>query len=162
LLALFCFLGYYWSENPRPVDLSIFRLGAYPIHDINTSGQIFFVAGIIILLLSAGLTFVLHIHLRVYKGYMVIDGFRTSQRIKIPFSEITHVRRSRYKQSILTRAVYNLHNKGIIRFYTSGREFVELGDRSGFTYRIGTAKSRELYNIVRKELMGSREITETI
>ena len=31
LLAMFCFIGYYWSENPKPVQVSIFRFNAAPM-----------------------------------------------------------------------------------------------------------------------------------
>jgi hypothetical protein len=108
--------------------------------------------GIAILVLSAGLTFVLHIQTRIYKGYMVLDGFWTSRKIKIDLGNITAVRKSRYKKNILRRAVYNLHNNGIIRFYTSGEEFLELTDNTGFIYRIGSQKAPELFNILRSEL----------
>lgn len=152
VLALFCFLGYYWSENPKPVQVSFVRIGSYPIEHINESGIIFFVTGMLILMLSAGLTYILHIHTKVYKGYILIDGFWTTRKVKIDLNNITHVRKSRYKRNILRRAVYNLHNKGIIKFYTSGEDFVELADNSGFVYRIGTHRSSEFYNLIKTQL----------
>ncbi len=151
-LALFCFLGYYWSENPNPVQVSFVRIGSYPIEHINESGDIFFITGILILMLSAGLTYILHIHTKVYTGYILIDGFWTTRKVKIDLNNITHVRKSRYKRNILRRAVYNLHNKGIIKFYTSGEDFVELTDNSGFVYRIGTHRSSEFYSLIKVQL----------
>ena len=152
LLALFCFLGYYWSENPNPVQVSFFTIGSYPIKHFSNSGLIFFVMGVSILLLSAGLTYVLHIQTTVYKGYMILDGFWTSRKIKIDFNNIVSVRKSRYKRNVLRRAVYNLHNMGIIRFYTSGDDFVELVDNTGFIYKIGSQKAQELFNVIRNEI----------
>lgn len=152
LLALFCFLGYYWSENPKPVHVSFFTIGSYPIKSVNHSGLIFFIVGSSIMLMSAGLTYVLHIQTKVYKGYLTLDGFWTSRKVKIDFGTITAIRKGRYKKSIFRRAVYNLHNLGIIRFYTSGEEFVELSDNAGFTYKIGSQKAQELYNILRTQL----------
>ncbi len=149
MLALFCFLGYYWSENPKPVQVSFFKIGSYPIQSISNSGLIFFIVGTSILILSAALTFVLHIKTKVYKGYMVLDGFWTSRIIKIDLSTITSIRKSRYKRNIFKRAVYNLHNNGIIRFYTSGEDFIELIDNTGFTYKIGSQKPQELYNVLK-------------
>lgn len=146
MLALFCFMGYYWSENPKPVQVSFFKIGSYPIQHFSNSGLIFFMVGISILLLSAGLTYVLHIQTRVYAGYMILDGFWTSRKIKIDLNNIISIRKGRYKKNIFRRAVYNLHNMGVIRFYTSGDDFVELVDNAGFTYKIGSQKSRELYN----------------
>jgi hypothetical protein len=152
ILTLFCFLGYYWSENPKPVQVSFVKIGSYPIENISNSGLVFFIVGISILVLSAGLTFVLHIHTKVYSGYMVLEGFWTSRKVKIDLNTIMGIRRSRYKKNILRRAVYNLHNHGVIRFYTSGEEFVELADNTGFTYRIGSQKATELYNIIKQQV----------
>jgi hypothetical protein len=152
VLALFCFIGYYWSENPKPVQVSMFYIGSYPIKDIPNSGEIFFILGILILILSALLTYVRHIHTRVFNGYMIIDGFWTARRIKIDFGTISAIRKSRYKRNIFRRAVYNLHSRGIIRFYTSGEDFIELKDNTGFLYRIGTQRVNELYNSIRSQL----------
>lgn len=102
---------------------------------------------------SAGLTYILHIHTKVYKGYILIDGFWTTRKVKIDLSNITHIRKSRYKRNILRRAVYNLHNKGIIKFYTSGEDFIELTDNSGFTYRIGTHRVSEFYRNIKGQLV---------
>lgn len=151
ILTLFCFLGYYWSQNPKPVQFSFFKIGSYPISSSN-SGLIFFVVGTSILILSAGLTFVLHIQTNVYKGYIVLDGFWTSRKVKIDLVNITSVRKSRYKKNIFRRAVYNLHNNGVIRFYTSGEDFIELIDNAGFTYRIGSQKIQELFNIIDRQV----------
>jgi hypothetical protein len=114
--------------------------------------MIFFIVGMTILLLSAGLTYVLHIQTRVYRGYMILDGFWTSRKIKIDLGNITALRKSRYKKNIFRRAVYNLHNLGVIRFYTSGEDFVEMVDNTGFTYRIGSQKAQELYNILKSQV----------
>ena len=152
LLTLFCFLGYYWSENPNPVEVAFFQLGHYPALNIPHSGKIFFLLGILVLSFSSMLTFILHTHIQVYENYMVIDGFWTARRVKINLDTITHIRKSKYKKHIFRRAVYNLHSKGIIRFFTSGTEFIELTDNSGFTYRIGSQKTPELYQIIKKQL----------
>lgn len=152
ILALFCFIGYYWSENPKPVHVSVFYIGFYPIQHIPNSGKVFFLLGLIILIISGLLTYILHIHTRVYNGYMVIDGFLGARKVKIDFSTITYLRKGRYKLNIFRRAVYNLHSKGIIRFYTSGQEFIELKDNAGFTYRIGTQRSEELLNLIKANL----------
>ncbi len=151
MFALFCFVGYYWSQNPKPIQISFLKIGSYP-WGFDSSGIIFFVVGISILLLSAGLTFVLHIQTTVYDGYIVLDGFWTSRKVKIDLVNIVSVRRSRYKKNIFRRAVYNLHNLGIIRFYTSGEYFIEMTDNAGFTYRIGSQKSLELFNSINNQL----------
>jgi len=152
LMAMFCFIGYYWSENPKPVQVSFLRIGSYPIHDTTGSGMVFFIVGISILAFSAGLTYVLHINTKVYPSTLILDGFWTARKVKIDLSNIVTIRKGRYVKSILRRAVYNLHNKGVIRFYTSGEDFVELIDKSGLIYRIGSQKLNELYSAVEAEM----------
>jgi hypothetical protein len=152
IIALFCFVGYYWSENPKPVQVAVFKIGSYPALDIPNSGKIFFLLGLLILSFSAMLTFILHTHTKVFVNYIIIDGFWTARRVKINLDTITHIRKSRYKKHVFRRAVYNLHSRGVIRFFTSGNEFIELKDNAGFTYRIGTQKAPELYQVLKKQL----------
>ncbi len=150
-LTLFCFIGYYWSQNPLPVELALFKIGSYPIHNFSDSGLLFFILGISIIVFSTALTYILHIHTKVYTGYIVLEGFWTSRKVKIDLKNITSIRKSRYKKINFKRGVYNLHSKGVIRFYTSGSNFVELTDSSGFLYRIGSQKIAELFTILKKE-----------
>jgi hypothetical protein len=152
ILAIFCFVGYYWSQNPKPVQVSFLRIGSYPIENVNESGVIFFILGLSILAFSAGLTYVLHINTKIINGALILDGFWTARKVKIDLSNIVAIRKSRYKKNIFRRAVYNLHNRGIIRFYTSGEDFVELTDNSGLIYRIGSQKVEELFNTLKKEI----------
>ena len=152
VVTLFCFIGYYWSENPKPVNVSIIRIGQYPIEHIPNSGNLFFVLGIFMLLLSTLLTYILHTNIKVYDTYMVIDGFWTARRVKINLDTITQIRKSKYKKTIFRSTVYNLHSQGIIRFYTSGNEFIELKDNTGFTYRIGTQRSAELFKLLKQQI----------
>ncbi len=158
VITLFCFIGYYWSENPKPVQVALLRIGHYPAVSIPHSGKIFFVLGIFILLLSVLFTYVLHIHTKVFTSYIIIDGFWTARRIKINLDTITHIRKSRYKKQIFRRAMYNLHSRGIIRFFTSGTEFIELKDNAGFTYRIGTQKSPELHQILKRQIKKTQAV----
>jgi hypothetical protein len=130
--------------------VSVFEIGYYPAMDIPNSGNIFFVLGLLSLSFSAMLTYILHTHIRVYQTYLVIDGFWTARRVKINLESISNIRKSKYKKNMFRRAVYNLHSRGIIRFFTSGNEFIELKDNSGFTYRIGSQKATELFQIVKK------------
>jgi hypothetical protein len=152
LLTLFCFVAYYWSENPKPVQVSFVKIGSYPIENPNESGVIFFIIGISILVFSTALTYILHIQTTVYKGFLILDGFWTARKVKIDLKNIVSMRKSRYKKNVLRRAVYNLHNKGTIRFYTSGEDFIELVDNDGFTYRIGSQKVHELFKTLKSQI----------
>lgn len=151
-LAIFCFIAYYWSQNPKPVQVSFFHIGSYPIENPNESGVFFFVLGLSILAFSAGLTYILHINTKVYNNALILDGFWTARKVKIDLNNITNLRKARYKKNIFRRAVYNLHNKGIIRFYTSGEDFIELTDNTGLIYRIGSQRVDELYNVLKTQV----------
>jgi len=80
VLALFCFFAYYWSENPKPVAVLGIPTAAYPVQELGNSGQLFFLMGMIILVLSALLVFVLHIHIVVTPTSVVIDGLWTARK----------------------------------------------------------------------------------
>jgi hypothetical protein len=146
VLALFCFVLYYWSENPKPVNVSLLEIPSSPVDE--DSGQLFFLMGLIIMLLSLGLIFVLHIHTRVINNSLILDGLWTSRKVKIDLRNIVDVRKVKYSKYLLNRPVYNLHFKNKIRFFTQGNDAVELTDKDGLKYRIGTQKAAELKKIL--------------
>ena len=74
VLALFCFFAYYWSEEQ------------------NKSGDLFFIMGIAIIVISALLVFVLHFHTKVQNGSIILDGLWTARKVKIDLSSIEQVR----------------------------------------------------------------------
>jgi hypothetical protein len=148
LLALFCFIAYYWSENPKPVDVSGIHIGSYPVQDIPGSGAIFFLLGTVVLLISAALVFILHIKTQVTEKSIILDGLWTSRKVKIELSSIVDAHQVIYDPRFRHISVYNLHKKGRIKFYTSGEEAVELMDRDGLKYIIGTRKPGELLNVI--------------
>lgn len=151
-LTIFCFLGYYWSENPKPVQVSFVKIGSYPIQSFSNSGLVFFIVGLSILVLSAGLTYVYHIKIKVYRGSLVLEGFWTSRKVKIDLHNVVSIRKSRYKKNSFRRAVYNLHNSGLVRFYSSGEDFVELVDTRGLVYRIGSQKVQEFFLSIQSQI----------
>ena len=57
-----------------------------------------------------------------------------------------------YSKYFLNRAVYNLHLKGTIRFYTRGIYAVELIDKDGLVYLIGSQKAEELTRVIHEKL----------
>ena len=74
------------------------------------------------------------------------------ESIEIDLSSIRSVKKVMYSKYILNRSVYNLHLKGTIRFYTRGADAVELIDKDGLIYLIGSQKSEELARVVYQEL----------
>ena len=133
-LALFCFVAYYWKENHEK------------------SGELFFFLGIAILVISVLLVFILHFETKVQNKSIILDGLWTSRKVKIDLNSIHSVKKVMYSQYILNRAVYNLHLKGTIRFYTRGPNAVELIDKDGLIYLIGSQNSAELARVISQEL----------
>ena len=134
VLALFCFVAYYWRENHEK------------------TGDVFFFLGITILVISVLLIFILHFETKVQNKSIILDGLWTSRKVKIDLGSIRSVKRVKYSKYILNRSVYNLHLKGAIRFYTRGTNAVELTDRDGLIYLIGSQKSEELARVISQEL----------
>jgi hypothetical protein len=152
LFSVFCFVAYYWSENPKPVNLELFRLGSYPGRD--NTGQLLFVVGICILVFSACLLFVLHMRTAITGSAVLIDGLWSARRVRIDLKSITSARKVRLKPSFFNRPVYNLHSRGRIRFYTHGSEAVELATGDGLIYRIGTQRPDEFIRVINQVRAG--------
>lgn len=133
-LAIFCFSAYYWREN----------------HD--KSGELYFFIGIAIMIISIILLFLLHFKTQVMNGSIILDGLWTSRKVKIDINAIVSVQKVRYSKYFLNRVVYNLHRKGTIRFYTRGKYAIELIDRDGLIYLIGSQKADELNRIINQKL----------
>ena len=133
-LAIFCFAAYYWREN----------------HD--KSGELYFFLGIAIMIISILLLFVLHFKTQVKNGSIILDGLWTSRKIKIDTASIVSAKKVQYSKYFLNRAVYNLHLKGTIRFYTRGTDAVELIDKDGLVYLIGSQKAEELTRVIQNKL----------
>ena len=146
VLAMFCFILYYWSENPKPVDVAMVEIPSSPVDE--NSGQLFFLMGIILMTLSLILIFVLHIHTKIIGNSLILDGLWTSRKVKIELSNIVDVKKVKYSKYLLNRPVYNLHFKNKIRFFTQGNDALELTDKDGLKYRIGSQQSDEFYKAV--------------
>lgn len=131
LLAAFCFLSFFFAHrNPE--------LG------VGSAANYFFALGISILVISAILMMVLFLKTEVVKGNLILDGLWTSRKVKLDLNNIVQIEAVRYSRFFLNRPVYNLHRKGTIRFYCSGRAAIKLTDKDGLIYLIGTQKQDEL------------------
>jgi len=133
-LAIFCFTAYYWQENHEK------------------SGELYFFLGIAIMLISIILFFILHYTTQVINGSIILDGLWTSRKIKIDSASIVSAKQVKYSKYFLNRSVYNLHVKGTIRFYTRGVDAVELTDKDGLIYLIGSQKASELARVIQNKL----------
>ncbi len=133
-LALFCFIAYCWRES----------------HD--KSGELYFAIGIAIIIFSILLFFVLHFETKVFNGSIILDGLWTSRKVKIDILSLVSAKKANYSKYLINRAVYNLHVKGTVRFYTRGDEAVELTDKDGLTYLIGSQRAAELSRVINNKL----------
>jgi len=131
LLAMFCFALYWWK-----------------IHN-GRNGDLFFWLGMSIIFISIVLLFVLHIKISVYKSRIILDGLWTTRKVVIDLNNIVKIERKKYSHYHLNNPVFNLHLKGTIRFYTGGNDAVEITDREGKPYRIGTLHPVEFEQVLK-------------
>ncbi|WP_423147001.1 hypothetical protein [Rubrolithibacter danxiaensis] len=134
VMALFCFAAYYITEERE------------------RNGDLFLVVGVAILIVSVIMMFMLHYRTTVKNKSVIIDGLWTTRLVKIDLNCIVKVERKLYNSYIINNPVYNLHQKGKIRFYAGGKEAISLIDRDGLEYIIGTQHPGELERAVRAEL----------
>lgn len=154
LLSVFCFVTYYWSENPKPVDVDVvnIRIGEYP-GDVRY-GELFFILGIALLALSVILLFVPHMKTQVTENEIILHGKFPRRVVRIPVSSVASMRKLVIRPSIFTRPVFNLKIRDRFRFYTWGNEFVEITTKDQRVFRIGTQKSTEFYTLLKNLCSG--------
>ena len=133
-LAIFCFFCYYW-KGPE-----------------SDTSDIYFLMGVIILITSCILIFILHFETKIINQFIILDGLWTSRRVKIDINSLASSEVVKYSRYFFNRSVYNLHFKGSIRFYTRGDYAVKITDRDGLIYLIGSQKPKELQRIINKNL----------
>lgn len=134
VMAAFCFAAYvYERDRDHTVDL-------------------FLVVGFGIIGVSIILLFLIQYKIKIENKLVIIDGLWSSKPVKIDLNSIVKVRKATYSSYIFNNPVYNLHRKGSIRFYSSGRDAVVLTDRDGLEYFIGTQRPNEMYLVIQNEM----------
>ena len=133
------YLGYSKYSNLRRIILSLFFFIAYYFSKpgLETTNLLFYL-GISTLVLSAGLMYVLHLQTTLSNGSLVFDGLWTARKVKVEMSSIVSVEQIIYTNIYVRRAVYNLHRKGKIHFYTRGKDAILLTDKDGLEYVVPT------------------------
>ncbi len=137
VLSLFCFVAYYFTEEREK------------------NADLFFLAGVVLLIISLASIFILHLHTRIYNDSIELDGLWTTKRVKLDLRSIVKVEKTPYSNYILNSPVYNLHRNGTIYFYSSGKAAVKLTDKDGLQYVIGTQKQEEFFRIISQRLVQS-------
>lgn len=134
VMAAFCFAAYvYERDRDHTVDL-------------------FLVVGFGIIGVSIILLFLIQYKIKIENKMVIIDGLWSSKPVKIDLNTVVKVRKATYSNYIFNNPVYNLHRKGSIRFYSSGRDAVVLTDRDGLEYFIGTQRPNEMYLVIQNEM----------
>ncbi|MBK0381360.1 hypothetical protein I5M32_00180 [Pedobacter sp. SD-b] len=134
VMAIFCFLAYYWTENRE------------------RNGDLLLVVGCGILVVSIIMLFMIHYRTIVNNKSVVLNGLWTTRLVKIDLNSIIKIEKIKYSSYFLNNPVYNLHRNGTIRFYAGGKDALKLVDRDGLVYIIGTQKQSEFYNAVKEEM----------
>lgn len=130
ILALFCFVAFYINLD-RAVD-----------------SQLFFIVGAAIVFGSVAMMYVLHYRITVQPGSLLLSGLWTTRLVKIDLQSIRSVEAKPYSSYFINNPVYNLHQKGKIRFYAGGKDAVWLTDKDGLVYIIGSQRSKELVSAI--------------
>lgn len=132
IIASGCLFSYFFSES------SLF----------DQSSDLFLILGISVLFISILLFLVPHIKTEVKEGVLILNGFWTTRIVKIDLKNIKKLEKVKYSKFLLNRPIYNLHLKGSVKFYTYGNWAVELTDKEGLKYKIGTQRADELNKVL--------------
>jgi hypothetical protein len=134
IMAAFCFAAYvYERDRDNTVDL-------------------FLVVGFGIIGVSILLLFLIQYKIEVDHKKVVISGLWSAKKVVIDLAQIVNIKKAVYSNYLFNNPVYNLHRKGSIRFYSSGKDAVVLTDRDGMEYYIGTQRPNELYLVIQNEM----------
>lgn len=137
VLAMFCFAAYFFTDERE------------------RNGDLLAVVGFSIITISIIMGFLLHFRTRVFNNSILVDGLWTTRLVKIDLNSIVKAEKGQYSRYLFNNPVYNLHQKGAIRFYTSGNEAIHLTDRDGLIYIIGSQHANEFLRAIKEEMKGN-------
>ena len=136
-MASFCFAAYVYER------------------DRDNTEDLFLVVGFGIIGVSMLLLFLVQYKTIVANKSLILDGLWTTKKVKIDLNSIVDVKKDAYSKFFFNNPVYNLHQKGAIKFYSSGNDAVILTDRDGLKYYIGTQRPNELFLVIKDEMSRS-------
>lgn len=133
--------------------MAAFCFGVYVYErDRDNTVDLFLVVGFGIIGVSIALLFLIQYKTIVENKMVILSGLWTAKKVKIDLNHIVSVKKSDYSNFIFNNPVYNLHKKGTIRFYSSGKDAIILTDRDGLEYFIGTQRPNEMYLVIKEEM----------
>lgn len=134
VMAAFCFAAYVYER------------------DRDNTEDLFLVVGFGIIGVSILLLFLIQYKTIIDQKKIIIDGLWSAKKVVIDLNSIVKVRKDTYSSYLFNNPVYNLHRKGSIRFYSSGKDAIVLTDRDGLEYYIGTQRPNEMYLVIQEEM----------
>jgi len=134
VLAMFCFAAYFFTDERE------------------RNGDLLVVVGFAIIIISIIMGFLLHFRTRILNKSVLLDGLWTTRLVKIDLNSIIKVEQGQYSRYLFNNPVYNLHSKGTIRFFASGKEAIFLTDRDGLVYIIGSHNANEFLRAIKEEM----------
>jgi len=149
------YLGREWIPVTIRLVLAIFCFAAYTFNfftNATEKADILAVAGFGIIIISIIMGFMLHFRIRVTNKSILVDGLWTTRLVKIDLNSIVKAEIGVYSRYLFNNPVYNLHQKGTIRFYTSGKDAIHLTDRDGLVYIIGSQHANEFLRAIKEEM----------
>jgi hypothetical protein len=149
------YLGREWIPVTIRLVLAACCFAAYTFNFFNdpaSKSDILALVGMGIIVISIIMGFLLHYRTRVQNKSVLIDGLWTTRLVKIDLNSIVKVEKKEYSRYLFNNPVYNLHSKGTIRFFASGKYAIYLTDRDGLVYIIGSQQSNELLRAIQGEM----------
>lgn len=149
------YLGREWIPVTIRLVLAIFCFAAYTFNFFTNETEkadILAVVGFGIIIISIIMGFLLHFRTRVVNKSVLVDGLWTTRLVKIDLNSIEKAEIGKYSRYLFNNPVYNLHQKGTIRFYTSGKDAIHLTDRDGLVYIIGSQHANEFLRAIKEEM----------
>ena len=133
--------------------MAAFCFGVYVYErDRDNTVDLFLVVGFGIIGVSIILLFLIQYKTIIADKTIILSGLWTTKKVKIDLKNIVKVKKADYSNFIFNNPVYNLHKKGTIRFYSSGKDAIVLTDRDGLEYFIGTQRPNEMYLVIKEEM----------
>ncbi len=147
------YLGRDFNRISIRVVMIIFAFVAYFVtENRDRNGELFLIVGFSILIVSIFMLFMVHYRTTVKNKSVVLDGLWTTKLVKIDLNSIVKVEKKPYSAFLINNPVYNLHQKGKIRFYAGGKDALSLTDRDGLEYIIGTQHQDEFEEAIKTEM----------
>lgn len=147
------YLGRDFNRISIRVVMIIFAFAAYFVtENRERNADLFLIVGFAILVVSIIMLFMVHYRTTVKNKSVILDGLWTTKLVKIDLNSIVKVEKRPYSSYFINNPVYNLHQKGKVRFYANGKDAVGLTDRDGLEYIIGTQCQQELEQAILKEM----------